>query len=76
MSSIVKNMWILKGLLLGFGLFFVGSLVYIVNKMRPIEAHKATSGNLLLSLTVWNLWYWIVFVATLTLACWLVRRKT
>jgi hypothetical protein len=41
-------MWILKGILLGLGLFFVGSIVYIVNAFRPIEENKATAISALL----------------------------
>src|SRR6267143_4778776 len=66
---ISKNMWILKGISLGLGLFFVGSIVYIVNALRPIEANKATGISVLLALTVWNPWYWVAFVSTLTLSC-------
>ena len=69
-------MWILKGISLGLGLFFVGSIVYIVNALRPIEANKATGISVLLALTVWNPWYWVAFVSTLILSCWLVRRTT
>jgi hypothetical protein len=68
-------MWILKGILIGLGLFFVGSILYISNALRPLEPNKATGVSVLLALTVWNLWYWIAFVATLALACWFVRPK-
>jgi uncharacterized membrane protein len=69
-------MWILKGISLGLGLFFVGSIVYIVDALSPIETNKATGMSVLLALTVWNPWYWVAFVSTLTLSCWLVRRTT
>jgi len=69
-------MWILKGISLGLGLFFVGSIVYIFNALRPIQANKATGISFLLALTVGNPWYWVAFVSTLTLSCWLVRRTT
>ncbi len=49
-------MWILKGISLGVGLFFVGSIVYIVNALRPIEVNKVTGISALLALTVWNPW--------------------
>ncbi len=74
--GISKNMWILKGISLGLGLFFVGSIVYVVNALRPFEANKATGISVLFVLTVWNSWYWVAFVLTLLLSCWLVRRTT
>jgi hypothetical protein len=62
-------MWILKGILLGFGLFFIGSLVYVGNKLRPVGEHKATGISAITAVTVWNFWYWIAFVVALAVGC-------
>ncbi|HXN50440.1 MAG TPA: hypothetical protein VN943_00785 [Candidatus Acidoferrum sp.] len=66
-------MWIIKGVLLGLGVFLVGSIVYVVGKLRPLEADKATSVNLLLSLTASNLWFWVAFAAAVIAGCAVVR---
>jgi hypothetical protein len=66
-------MWLLKGTLLGLGLFLVGSLVYVGNKLRPFEEHKATGISAITAVTVHNPWYWIIFVVTLAVGCVLVR---
>ena len=59
-------MWVLKGTWLGLVLFLVGSLVYVGNKMRPFEAtgHQRKHDP---AVTVFNVWYWIAFVACLAL---------
>jgi hypothetical protein len=69
----VKNIWIFKGVLLGFGLFFLGSLVYVGNKLRPFEAQKATGVSALTAPTLYNPWWWIAFVITLAVGCAMVR---
>jgi hypothetical protein len=42
-------------------LFFVGSLVYVGNKMRPFDAGKATDVSMIQAVTVY-VGYWIAFV--------------
>ncbi len=62
-------MWIVKGISLAFGLFLVGALIYMVAKLRPLEATKATSVHLLLSLTLHNSLFWIALVACIVVGC-------
>ena len=69
-------MWLLKGVSLGLGLFFAGSLIYVGSKLRPFEAHKATGVSAITAVTVHNPWFWVALVATLTVACWFFRPKT
>ncbi len=69
-------MWIVKGMLLGSGFFLVAALVYIINKLRPFEANKATSVNLLLHLTAWNLWFWTAFVICVLVGCLIFWRRS
>ena len=66
-------MWVLKGVSIGLVLFFFGSLVYVGNKMRQFEAGKATNVSMIQAVTVYNVGYWIAFVACLVLGCVLVR---
>lgn len=68
-------MWILKGSLLGFGLFVVGAVVYVVSKLRPIEAGKATSVDLVLFLTIRNLWFWFGLVAAIAIGCAITKYR-
>jgi hypothetical protein len=66
-------MWMLKGISVGLGVFFIGSLIYVVNKLRPIEENKATGISAITGVTVYSPWWWIAFIATLALACWFFR---
>ena len=62
-------MWLLKGILLGLGLFFVGSLIYVGNKLRPFEEHKATGISAITAVTVHNTWFWMAFALALVVGC-------
>jgi hypothetical protein len=66
-------MWFVKGILSGFGVFLIGFLVYAVSKLRPIESTKATSANLLVSLTASNVWFWVALLLCLAVGCYLFR---
>jgi hypothetical protein len=68
-------MWILKGILLGFGIFVIGSLVYVGAKLRPFEEHKATGISAITGVTLYNPWWWVILVVILALACCFVRPK-
>jgi hypothetical protein len=62
-------MWLLKGILLGLVLFFVGSLIYVGYNLGPFEKQKATGISAITAITVHNLWFWIAFVVALAVAC-------
>jgi hypothetical protein len=66
-------MWFVKGILAGSGVFVIWLIVYLFAKLRPIEATKATSVNLLLSLTASNIWFWIVLLLCLGVCCYVFR---
>jgi hypothetical protein len=68
-------MWMLKGILVGLGVFFIGSLIYVGSKLGPIEEHKATALSAITGPTVHNPWWWIALIAILTLACWFFKPK-
>ena len=59
-------MWILKGNLLGGGLFAFGTLVFLFATIRP-KAHTATGLSVITGLTIHNVWFWIELVACLAL---------
>ena len=69
----MKNMWLLKGILLGLGLFFVGSLIYVGNKLRPFERQKATGISAITAVTVHNPWFWMAFVVAVALGLAIVK---
>src|SRR5258708_1229227 len=64
-----RSMWIVTGLLLGTLLFAAGSVVYIIQKLHPIQMGKATSANLLLRLTVRNFFWWAALASSLVAGC-------
>jgi uncharacterized membrane protein len=68
-----NSMLVLKGILLGLVLFGAGSIVYVINEMRPFEQNKATGLSAIAAWTVFNPLYWAAFVGTLILGCVLVR---
>jgi len=70
----MQHFWILKGGLLGLGVFVVGALGYVISKLRPIEAQKATSVDLLRWLTIGNPWFWVGLVVALTAGCLIAKR--
>jgi len=68
-----------KGILLGLVLFFIGSVLYVGNKLRPIEEHKATGISAITAVTVRNPWYWIGLIVALVVGCaivWFWRRPS
>jgi hypothetical protein len=69
------KMWILKGISVGLGVFFVGTLIYVINELRPIEAQKATALSAITGPTLYNPWWWMALIAILALACWFFRPK-
>ncbi len=67
-------MWMLKGISVGLGVFFIGSLIYIViAKLAPIEEHKATGLSVITGSTVYHPWWWMALVTTLALSCWFFK---
>jgi len=62
-------MWVVKGVLLGLGLFFVGSLIYLASKLRPFEGSKATGISAITALTVYNPFFWIGLAGCLLIGC-------
>ena len=50
-------MWILKGTLIGLAVFFIGSVVFVVNNLRPIERDKMTGISAITGPTIHNPWF-------------------
>jgi hypothetical protein len=62
-------MWILKGSLLGTGLFLVGTVLFLIATTGPFRANKAIGLNVITGLTIHNLLFWVAFVASLMIGC-------
>jgi len=67
-----QKMWTGKGILLGIGLFAVGSVVYLYLMIRGSSA-QATGITAIAGWTVMNPLYWLSFVASLILGCAIAR---
>jgi len=65
-------MWTGKGILLGVGLFAIGTIIYVYLMVRGSSA-QATGVTAIMTWTVMNLFYWLSFVATLILGCAIIR---
>ncbi|HXX99913.1 MAG TPA: hypothetical protein VEI54_03265 [Candidatus Limnocylindrales bacterium] len=68
-------MWLVKGILVGLGVFILGSLVYVGYHLRPIEPEKATGLSAITALTLYDYRWWVALVATVALACWYFQKK-
>ena len=62
-------MWIVKGVLLGLGLFSVDSFIYLLSKLRPFEGSKATGISAITALTVNNPFFWVGLAGCLLIGC-------
>jgi hypothetical protein len=62
-------MWIVKGALLGTGLFLVGTAFFLVAVASPLRANKATGLSVIAGLTIHNPLFWAAFVASLVIGC-------
>jgi hypothetical protein len=68
-------MMIVKSLAVGLGIFLVGTIVYLLSRLGVTAGqNKATGVSVLAVYTIWNVWYWLGFVASLALRYWVVRR--
>jgi hypothetical protein len=61
-----------KGILLGFGLAAVGTIVYVY-LMVSHNGARATGTTALMSWTVMNVYYWLALVVALILGCAIIR---
>ena len=68
-------MMIVKSLAVGLGIFLVGTIVYLLSRLGVTAGqNKATGVSVLAVYTIWNVWYWLAFVASLAVGYWVVRR--
>jgi hypothetical protein len=67
-------MMIIKSLALGLGMFFFGTIAYLMFKLYTPIPNTATDINLLKFYTIWNVWLYVWFVAAFGIAYWIVRR--
>ncbi len=66
-------MWILKGTLLGTGLFLVGTIFFLFAAARPFRANSAIGLSVITGLTIHNFLFWMTFLASVVIGCAIVR---
>jgi hypothetical protein len=66
-------MWILKGTLLGTGLFLVGTIVFLIATVGPFRANRAIGLSAITGVTIHNPLFWTAFLASLMIGCAIVR---
>jgi hypothetical protein len=66
-------MWILKGTLLGTGLFVVGTVLFLIAMARPFKANRAIGLSAITGITIHNPMFWLAFFASLAIGCAIVR---
>jgi hypothetical protein len=62
-------MWILKGSLLGVGLFLVGAILFLIATTGPFRANRAIGLSVITGLTIHNPLFWVAFFASLMIGC-------
>ncbi len=62
-------MWILKGSLLGTGLFLVGTVFFLIAAAGPFRANRAIGLSVITGVTIHNPLFWVAFVASLVIGC-------
>ena len=62
-------MWILKGSLLGTGLFLVGTFFFLIAVVRPFRSNTAIGLSVITGLTLHNPLFWAAFAASLVIGC-------
>ena len=60
-------MWIIKGISLGAGLFFVGFFVFLVMWMRPFVSGRAIAVSALAGITILNPFFYVALLSCLAL---------
>ncbi len=66
-------MWILKGTLLGTGLFLLGAVLFLIAATGPFRANRAIGLSAITGLTIHNPLFWVAFFASLVIGCAIVR---
>jgi hypothetical protein len=66
-------MWILKGTLLGTGLFLVGAVLFLIAVMGPFAANRAIGLSAITGITIHNPMFWVAFFASIVIGCATVR---
>ncbi len=66
-------MWILKGSLLGMGLFLVGTILFLIAVIGPFRANRAIGLSAITGITIHNPLFWVAFLASLAIGCAIVR---
>jgi hypothetical protein len=72
-------MMIIKSFALGLGMFFIGTIVYLILMLGaltppPAGGNRAIGLSVLQGYTIYNVWCWLWLVASLGIGYWVVRR--
>ena len=62
-------MCILKGSVLGTGLFLVGTFFFLIAVVRPFRSNTAIGLSVITGLTIHNPLFWVAFLASLMIGC-------
>ncbi len=62
-------MWILKGSLLGAGLFLIGTVFFLIAATGPHKANRAIGLSVITGLTIHNPLFWAALAASLVIGC-------
>jgi hypothetical protein len=62
-------MWILKGSLLGTGLFLVGTVLFLIATTGPFGANRAIGLSAITGIATHNPLFWAALLASLVIGC-------
>jgi len=62
-------MWILQGVVLGTGLFLLGTVVFLAVAAGPFRTKAAIGLSVITGLTIHNPWFWVAFFGSLLIGC-------
>ncbi|HEY2119975.1 MAG TPA: hypothetical protein VGH37_12370 [Candidatus Acidoferrum sp.] len=74
-------MMIIKSLALGLGMFFIGTIVYLILRLGAFTLpqsgqNRGTGLSVLQAYTIYNVWYWVGFAVSLAVGYLIVHRVT
>lgn len=68
-------MMIVKSIALGLGMFFIGTIAYLLFRLVPTASQNTATGfSVLEAYTIYNVSYWVAFVVSLAVGYLIVRR--
>lgn len=65
-------MWVAKGILLGLGMFLIGTFFFLSAAVRPRGSNAAIGLSVFTAMTYYNPLWWTALVASVVLGCCIV----